>query len=243
MRILSLVLAGMIFQGCSSEPHRAEGAEISQADASHSYAIGHIMARHYKKMEASLDVSAFGEGFADGFQSDFSESKDEEMLALANEWRASMEQMREQKKKALAQRNLQVAEQWLAQKRKQPGVTALDSGLVLETLVSGEGKRRPTENDQVVFSFESFRIDGARFDASEEQAPVTAEVSSLLPGLKEAVTHMVEGAKARLHIPAELAFGDAGFPGLLEPGEMHIVELTLEKIEAGSANNSAGHSH
>lgn len=238
MKKILFVLFVFTCQACSSSPQVQAG---SAASNEHSYAVGHLLAQHYRKLEIPLDMPAFSKGFSEGFTEESSEEKRQQMTALVHEWMESAKAERDRIREERALRNREAAEQWLAEKREEPGITAFESGLLLERVNPVDGGQKPGATDQITFEYESFRLDGTRFDGSEEGAPVTAEMAALMPGLREAVSQMALGERARLYIPAELGYGDQGYPGVLEPGELHIVEVTLKKIAPGS--RESGHHH
>jgi FKBP-type peptidyl-prolyl cis-trans isomerase len=51
----------------------------------------------------------------------------------------------------------------------------------------------------------------------------------VIPGLDEGIMQLSIGARARMVIPADLAYGKKGFPGLVPPNTP--VEFDIELIE------------
>ena len=69
--------------------------------------------------------------------------------------------------------------------------------------------------------------DGARFDSSRDRGkPFKFKIGSeqVIPGLDQGVSQLSIGERAKIIIPAHLAYGPKGFPGLI-PGN---TELTFD---------------
>jgi FKBP-type peptidyl-prolyl cis-trans isomerase FklB len=102
------------------------------------------------------------------------------------------------------------AEAFLAANAKKPGVTTLPSGLQYRVLHAGSGKR-PRLTDSVVVHYRGSRVDGTEFDSTyTDDAPETYRVDAVMPGWKEALQLMREGAEWELYIPSRLAYGKRG---------------------------------
>ena len=88
----------------------------------------------------------------------------------------------------------------------------LESGLVIEDLVIGEGAEAPT-GATVTIHYEGRLTDGTIFDSSYERGePATFPLGSLIRGWQEGIPGMREGGKRRLRIPYLLAYGEQGRP-------------------------------
>ena len=81
------------------------------------------------------------------------------------------------------------------------------SGIRLETLEPGAGPR-PTRKDAVRVTYEVHLADGTLVDSTAEPAGLL--VSSVIPGLIEALLLMNRGGRYRVRIPARLAYGRKG---------------------------------
>jgi hypothetical protein len=90
---------------------------------------------------------------------------------------------------------------------KQWGVATLPNGTQYRVISKGNGKR-PVVSDRVVVNYRGFRLDGTEFDsayADEDAESATFTVDEVIPGWKEALLSMEEGAQWELYIPPELA--------------------------------------
>lgn len=144
------------------------------------------------------------------------------------------EQLAAQQQQALAQMaqaNLQKGQAFLAQNAQRETVVQTESGLQYEILYAGTGAT-PTANDIVVVDYRGAYIDGKEFDSSYQRGePVEFSVTGIIPGWTEALLMMKEGAKWRLFIPADLAYGAQGAPPVIEPNTTLVFEVELKSIQ------------
>jgi FKBP-type peptidyl-prolyl cis-trans isomerase FklB len=118
---------------------------------------------------------------------------------------------------------------YLVENKKKKGVKTTASGLQYRVLKSGDGKT-PKPGDAVRADYRGKLIDGAVFDQSEQ--PVEFKVKEVIKGWAEALQLMKEGDQFELVVPAELAYGDAGFPPgkdekLIPPHSTLVFEIEL----------------
>jgi FKBP-type peptidyl-prolyl cis-trans isomerase/chromosome segregation ATPase len=92
------------------------------------------------------------------------------------------------------------------------GVVTLPSGLQYKVLNSGNaGGRRPQPTDRVSLRYRGLLPDGRVFDHSGNKGgEVTFALRQLIPGWREALLKMAEGARWELYIPPALAVPDGG---------------------------------
>lgn len=121
-------------------------------------------------------------------------------------------------------------EAFLAANSKKEGVVTLPSGLQYEVLVEGTGKQ-PAASDRVQCHYEGTLIDGTLFDSSIKRGePAVFGVTQVIPGWVEALQLMKEGAKWRLYIPYQLAYGEHGAGEMIPPYSALIFEVELVKV-------------
>jgi FKBP-type peptidyl-prolyl cis-trans isomerase len=213
--------------------------------ADSSYALGFRtgggFAQQFGKFGVSaedLDTTTFIAGFMaalKGGKPDMEEAK----LQAAMEALGEMLQARE---KESAATNLEAGKKFLAENGKREGVTTTKSGLQYEVLAKGGEEKyvAPKEGDkeaaekQFLVNYKGTLIDGKEFDASPpgEPVPMTLQV---VPGFKEALTTMPVGAKWKLFLPSELAYGEERRSAEIAPNSVLIFELELVKIEDAPA--------
>lgn len=105
----------------------------------------------------------------------------------------------------------------------------LESGLVIEDLVIGEGDEAP-RGATVTIHYEGTLTDGTPFDSSYDRGePATFPLGQLIQGWQEGIPGMREGGKRRLRIPYQLAYGEQGRPPTI-PQRADLV-FVIELIE------------
>lgn len=123
-----------------------------------------------------------------------------------------------------------LAKTFLAENAKREGVKVTPSGLQYEVLEEGTGEK-PTKQSTVVTHYHGTFIDGTVFDSSVERGePATFGVTQVISGWTEALQMMNTGAKWRIALPAELAYGDAGAPPAIPGGAALVFEIHLVNI-------------
>lgn len=121
-------------------------------------------------------------------------------------------------------------EAFLAENAKREGVTVLPSGLQYEVLVAGEGKK-PSATDRVQCHYEGTLIDGTVFDSSIKRGePAVFGVNQVIMGWVEALQLMQEGAKWRLYIPYDMAYGEHGAGEMIPPYSALVFDVELIKV-------------
>lgn len=121
-------------------------------------------------------------------------------------------------------------EAFLAENAKREGVTVLPSGLQYEVLAAGEGKK-PSATDRVQCHYEGTLIDGTVFDSSIKRGePAVFGVNQVIMGWVEALQLMQEGAKWRLYIPYDMAYGEHGAGEMIPPYSALIFDVELIKV-------------
>ncbi|MCD8184121.1 MAG: FKBP-type peptidyl-prolyl cis-trans isomerase [Bacteroides sp.] len=127
--------------------------------------------------------------------------------------------------------NVEAGKQFLEENKKRPGVVTLPSGLQYEVINKGKTGTYATATDQVQCHYEGTLIDGTLFDSSIKRGqPATFGVSQVIPGWVEALQLMPEGAKWKLYIPSDLAYGAQGAGEMMPPHSTLIFEVELLKV-------------
>ncbi|RYZ14619.1 MAG: FKBP-type peptidyl-prolyl cis-trans isomerase, partial [Myxococcaceae bacterium] len=149
------------------------------------------------------------------------------------------------REKESAAKNLEAGKKFLEENGKRKEVTTTKSGLQYEVLAKGgeekyvAPKEGEEDNKQFLVNYKGSLIDGTEFDASPagETVPMTLGV---IDGFKEALTTMPVGAKWKLFIPSELAYGEQRQGADIAPNSVLIFELELVKIEDAPAAPAGG---
>ena len=121
-------------------------------------------------------------------------------------------------------------EAFLAENAKKEGVTVLPSGLQYEVIAAGCGKK-PSATDRVQCHYEGTLIDGTIFDSSIKRGePAVFGVNQVIKGWVEALQLMQEGAKWRLYIPYDMAYGEHGAGEMIPPYSALVFDVELIKV-------------
>lgn len=126
--------------------------------------------------------------------------------------------------------NRNAGEKFLAENAKKEGVTTLPSGLQYEVIKEGNGKK-PSATDRVQCHYEGTLIDGTIFDSSIKRGePAVFGVNQVIRGWVEALQLMQEGAKWRLYIPYDMAYGEHGAGEMIPPYSALVFDVELIKV-------------
>ncbi len=97
-------------------------------------------------------------------------------------------------------------------------------------LQEGNGKT-PGRTDKVTTHYHGTLIDGTVFDSSYERGqPATFPVNGVIAGWTEALMRMQEGAKWRLFLPSNLAYGAQGAGEDIGPNATLIFDVELLSV-------------
>ena len=131
------------------------------------------------------------------------------------------------KKAALALKNLEEGQAFLAANAEKEGVVTLPSGLQYEVLQAGTGDK-PTLSDTVVCHYHGQNLAGEVFDSSVERGePATFRIERLIQGYQIALPLMSVGSKWRLFVPSDLAYKDEHKSKQISANSTLIFEVEL----------------
>lgn len=128
--------------------------------------------------------------------------------------------------------NIAVGKAFLEKNKKEEGVVELPSGLQYKVLKEGNGKK-PKATDKVRCHYEGMLLDGTIFDSSIKRGePAVFGVNQVIQGWVEALQLMQEGAKWRLFIPSEMAYGARGAGNSIPPHATLIFDVELISVDS-----------
>jgi FKBP-type peptidyl-prolyl cis-trans isomerase len=99
----------------------------------------------------------------------------------------------------------------------------------VEMINTGAGAA-PKRGDTVTVHYTGWLTDGTKFDSSvdrNEPFSFVLGTGQVIKGWDEGVARLRVGDKARLTIPPEMAYGEAGYPGAIPPKATLIFEVEL----------------
>lgn len=196
-----------------------------------SYALGLSMGNNFKASGIeTLDVADFSAGVAAVFNGEQPKMSYDEAKAEIQKFFTAMEERQREAAAAIAKVNSEAGEAFLKENGTRESVKTTESGLQYEVIEEGNGAM-PKAGDDVTVHYTGTLIDGTVFDSSVERgAPATFGVTQVIPGWVEALQMMKEGAKWRLFIPSNLAYGPNGAGGIIGPNATLIFDVELIKV-------------
>ncbi|MBI3877811.1 MAG: FKBP-type peptidyl-prolyl cis-trans isomerase [Verrucomicrobia bacterium] len=123
---------------------------------------------------------------------------------------------------------------FLAKNKMEGSVRTTPSGLQYQVLVEGKRNgRTPKSSDTVRVHYTGWMINGTKFDSSRDRGEpfVCRPDGEIIKGWKEALLMMKEGAKWKLFIPWQLAYGESGKGGDIRPFSVLIFEIELLDVK------------
>ena len=178
-----------------------------------SYAIGLGIGQNLLSMGAqSINVEDFAQAIKDVL--------DRKETAIShNEAREIVNKYFEELETKLNAENIEKGKSFLKENAKRPGV-----------ITEGNGKK-PSATDRVKCHYEGTLIDGTLFDSSIKRGePAIFGVNQVIKGWVEALQLMTEGAKWKLFIPSELAYGAQQAGEMIPPHSTLIFEVELIEV-------------
>ncbi|MEQ1721903.1 MAG: FKBP-type peptidyl-prolyl cis-trans isomerase [Pseudobdellovibrio sp.] len=198
-----------------------------------SYAIGQQIGKNLKAQNIEIDAKTLAASLADATQGK-SEMKDDEIQKAM----MKLQEMAMKKQQEEGENNKKKSADFLEKNKTAEGVKVTASGLQYSVMKEGTGAI-PTKSDNVKCHYTGTLIDGTKFDSSVDRGqPADFPVSGVIPGWTEALQLMKVGSKYKLFIPAELAYGPAGRPGI-PPNSALIFEVELLEIVKAPAAAAA----
>lgn len=126
--------------------------------------------------------------------------------------------------------NKKAGEKFLLANAKKPGVQTLPSGVQYRVIKEGNGET-PSDSSVVTVNYEGRLLNDTIFDSSYKRGtPAKFRVNGLIPGWKDALTHMPVGSAWEIYVPQEQAYGGRG-AAKIEPFSMLIFKVELLSIE------------
>ena len=189
-----------------------------------SYGLGMGIGQNLQSMGISnMNIEDFVKGISDVLAGGKTEMSHAEAQKVVNEHFQKLAQ------EAYAQ-NKAAGEAFLAENAKKEGVVVLPSGLQYQVLAEGNGKK-PSATDRVQCHYEGTLIDGTIFDSSIKRGePAVFGVNQVIKGWVEALQLMQEGAKWRLYIPDDMAYGEHGAGEMIPPYSALVFDVELIKV-------------
>ena len=204
-----------------------------------SYALGVNIAQSFKQpgQEIELDMAVLSEALQAAYTGGELRMSDEESLAALQGLQRKMGERRKAQAAEAGAENRAAGTAFLAENGAREGVVTTESGLQVEIIEQGEGET-PGPDDTVELHYKGTLLSGETFDSSYQRGrPAKFPVSGVVPGFAEGLQLLPVGTKAKLFLPADLAYGDsAQSPG--GPGNMLTFEVEILGLEVVPGESS-----
>ncbi|MEO0339477.1 MAG: FKBP-type peptidyl-prolyl cis-trans isomerase [Bacteroidota bacterium] len=189
-----------------------------------SYSFGVLITKNLKNQGVdSLDAASFIKAMEDVLGGKTLQIDPDKATQVVNQYMAA-----QQTKKY--EGTINEGKEFLAANGQREEVTTTESGLQYEVLQAGEGEK-PTSSSKVTVHYTGKLLDGKVFDSSVERGqPATFGVTQVIAGWTEALQLMSPGAKYRLYIPYNLAYGERGAGQDIKPYSTLIFDVELISI-------------
>lgn len=221
--------AALVLALVSTASFADESKKLESNVQKFSYAVGLQLGDNLKNQGIlDLDVDALASGIRDYLEgADLKLTAEEIQQAVA----AYQQEMLEERL-ALAEENREAGEAFLKKNGKRDGVVVLESGVQYEVVEKGAGEK-PTETDIVVVNYRGYLLDGSEFDSSFSRGqPTELEIAQVIPGWQQTLQLMQVGAKWKVWIPSDLAYGLRGAGNKIGPNELLHFDIELVSIKA-----------
>lgn len=227
-RLAMAMCAAVVFSGTA---FAADAPELKNDKEKLSYSIGMDIGGNLKKQSVEVDPDLLAKGLKDNYRGGKTLLTEDEARQSIMAFQKTLMAKQAETMHKLAEKNKADGEKFLAANAKKDGVKTLPSGLQYREITPGKGKS-PKASDTVTVHYKGTLIDGTEFDSSYKRGqPATFPVSGVIAGWTEALQLMKEGAKWRIFIPSNLAYGEKGAGRDIGPNATLIFEVELISVK------------
>ena len=200
--------------------------DLSNDEAKASYGIGLQMGQQLASVFEGVSLDAALAGVSDAFNGQAPRIPGEEINAA---FQVIQERVQAAQAEA-AKEHAGEGEAFLAENAKREEVKVTDTGLQYEVIEEGSGDT-PTAESVVRTHYRGTLINGQQFDSSYDRGePTEFPVGGVIAGWTEALQKMKVGAKWKLSIPYQRAYGERGAGGAIGPYQALVFEIELLDI-------------
>jgi FKBP-type peptidyl-prolyl cis-trans isomerase FklB len=202
--------------------------KITGVEQQASYGIGYQMGEQLASNPfEGLSLDTVAQGIKDGFNRADSAVSNDELRVAFNEIHQRLQAAKQEKFAAVVEEGTA----FLAENAKRDEVSTTESGLQYEVINKGDSTESPTAASTVRTHYHGTLLDGSVFDSSYERGqPAEFPVGGVIKGWTEALQSMKVGAKWRLYVPHDLAYGEQGAGGAIGPFATLIFDVELLEI-------------
>ncbi|APC10093.1 MULTISPECIES: FKBP-type peptidyl-prolyl cis-trans isomerase, partial [Providencia] len=199
---------------------KAQSSAFKNAEERNAYALGASLGRYMqnsleeqKTIGINLDNAQLLAGVQDAFNGK-SKMTDAEVEETLRQFEGQVKEAADKKMKEESASNEKKGAEYREKYAKEKGVVKTKSGLLYKIEKEGTGAK-PKADETVVVHYKGSLIDGTEFDSSyTRNEPLTIPLNSVIKGWTEGLVNLKKGGKMQLVIPADLAYGENGVPGI-----------------------------
>jgi FKBP-type peptidyl-prolyl cis-trans isomerase FklB len=226
--ITMLLTLGVAFSVQAEE----EGPALETLQQKGSYAMGYELGSQLSSQGVSFDEDLYLQGIRDGLTGAEALLDSTEMRASTLAYQKEMQKAVISKREEDARKNQAAGAEFIKKHAEEEGVQTTENGLQYQVMVEGTGETSPGPDDTVTVHYTGRLIDGTVFDSSVERGePATFPLQRVIPGWSQALQLMTAGAKWRVIIPADLAYGERGSPPRIPPNAVLDFDIELIAIK------------
>ena len=235
--VASLALVGL--SGCDQIKKMSGGSvAVTTDDQKVAYAIGQQIGGSMKSQGLRVDTKVLAASIDDALDGKPSKMTQPEMQAAMTKMRETMMA----KQEAAGKENIEKGSKFLEEHKKGANVKTTASGLQYEVVSEGKGES-PKATDTVKVHYTGTLTDGTKFDSSyDRNEPAEFPVGGVIKGWTEALMMMKPGAKWKLAIPSDLAYGPQGRPGI-PANSVLLFDVELMEVKAPGKVSAADNPH
>jgi FKBP-type peptidyl-prolyl cis-trans isomerase FklB len=206
-----------------------------------SYALGMLNGHQWKMQDLDFNPDIYVQGIKDALAGGPTLLTQEQAQQTLDAFKKEFAAKQQQKRMEQGIKNKAEGQAFLATNKLVPDIklltVTLPSGQTseLQYLVISNGTGPlPKATDKVTVNYRGSLLDGTEFDSSYKRGqPASFSVGGVIRGWSEALKNMPVGSKWKLFIPADLAYGENGRPGI-PPNSVLTFEVELLSVEAGA---------
>lgn len=221
-----IVVLIVVLSACNKKSSSFSNDKVATEADTVAISVGYTVGGNLKKQFSNINPELLAQGIIAAFN-------DEQHPLFENDQEADMiirSYLRKESDR-LAEENLKAGQIFLEKNAKRKGITVTESGLQYEVIKEGEGAK-PTATSTVEVHYHGTTIDGNVFDSSIERGEsIEFPLNGVIKGWTEGLQLMNVGAKYKLYIPSDLAYGErGGAGGSIQPNSALIFEVELISI-------------
>lgn len=190
------------------------------------YSLGASIGERLRDDQPDLDVDALVEGLKQSYRNQPLALDEERIRQILATHEA---QINEPVQDSTAEAALSAEHHFMAAERAKPGAHVLENGVLYTELSPGQGAK-PDASSRVEVIYKGQLPDGTVFDQNDQ--PQWFRLDSVIDGWKIALPQMPTGARWRIVVPSDQAYGAEGAGELIPPYTPLVFEIELRNLSS-----------